>query len=425
MLGFALLAGCTLAAQVDAAAQGDLPLEVRRLVRQLDSPQLLQRQEAEQKLLALGPKILDLLPRITERTPAEVKQRLGRIRQKLQQAAAEAVARASSVTLQGKDMPLSKVLAAIEQQTGNKLVDYRRRFGHQVTDPKLDLDFNETPFWQALDRALDQAELTTYAYGEPGAISIIRRQQGRTPRVGRASYSGPFRFEPTAILAQRDLREPDNTSLRLKMEIAWEPRLSPISLKQKMAQLKAVDDGGKPLAVEDAAAELEASAGRGAAAVEMILPWKLPPRSVSRIASLSGTLTAMIPGRVETFSFENLAGAKGVEKRIAGVTVILEQARKNNELWEVRVRIRFDSPGEALASHRGWIFNNEAYLEGPDGKHVEYETLETTRQAANEVGVAYLFSLDAPLADYKFVYKTPGVIVATGFDYEINDMKLP
>jgi len=425
MLGFALLAGCTLAAQVDAAAQDDLRLEVRRLVRQLDSPQLLQREEAEQKLLALGPKILDLLPPITERTPAEVKQRLRRIRQKLQQAAAEAVARASLVTLQGKDLPLSKVLAAIEQQTGNKLVDYRRRFGHQSTDPKLDVEFDETPFWQALDQVLDQAGLTTYAYGKPGAISIIRRQQGRTPRGGRASYSGPFRFEPTAILAQRDLRDPGNTSLRLKMEIAWEPRLSPISLKQKMAQLKAVDDGGKPLSVDDAAAELEASAGRGAAAVEMILPWRLPPRSVSRIASLSGTLTAMIPGKVETFSFENLPGAKGTEKRIAGVTVILEQARKNNELWEVRVRIRFDSPGEALASHRGWIFNNEAYLEGPDGKRVEYETLETTRQAANEVGVAYLFSLDAPLADYKFVYKTPGVIVATGFDYEIKDVKLP
>ena len=87
--------------------------------------------------------------------------------------------------------------------------------------------------------------------------------------------------------------------------------------------------------------------------------------------------------------------------------------------------MRFDRPGDALASYRGWIFQNEAYLEGPDGKPLDYETLETTRQTPDEVGIAYLFSADRPLADYKFVYKTPGAIVAKGFEYAIEDVKLP
>ena len=84
---------------------------------------------------------------------------------------------------------------------------------------------------------------------------------------------------------------------------------------------------------------------------------------------------AMIPGRIETFRFTKLAGAKDVQQRIAGVTVTLEEVRKNNEAWEVRMLVRFDDAGDALASHRTWIFSNEAYLEGPDGKPIAYDTL--------------------------------------------------
>ena len=77
MLGTALLLGCALAAPVEAAAHAagdeELKLQVRQLVWQLGAPQLAAREEAEEKLLEFGPKILKLLPVPTDRTPAEVK----------------------------------------------------------------------------------------------------------------------------------------------------------------------------------------------------------------------------------------------------------------------------------------------------------------------------------------------------------------
>ena len=133
----------------------------------------------------------------------------------------------------------------------------------------------------------------------------------------------------------------------------------------------------------------------------------------------------MIPGRIETFRFDKLAKAKNVEKRIAGVTVTLEQASKNNEAWEIRMLVHFDDAGDALASHRTWIFNNDAHLEGPDGKPIAYDSFETTAQEKNEVGVAYLFNPDQPLDKLTFVYKTPGTIVNSGFDYELKNIELP
>jgi hypothetical protein len=78
-----------------------------------------------------------------------------------------------------------------------------------------------------------------------------------------------------------------------------------------------------------------------------------------------------------------------------------------------------------MASHRTWMFDNEAYLEGPDGKKVRYDAFETTWQSENEFGIAYLFGLEEPLDKYAFVYKTPGRILANDFRYEIGDVALP
>ena len=89
------------------------------------------------------------------------------------------------------------------------------------------------------------------------------------------------------------------------------------------------------------------------------------------------------------------------------------------------MRVRFDEAGQALESHRGWILGNDAYLEDPDGKPIAFDNLELTGQSKNEIGIAYGFVLDGTVEKHKFVYKTPGVIVATGFDYEIKNVKLP
>ena len=89
------------------------------------------------------------------------------------------------------------------------------------------------------------------------------------------------------------------------------------------------------------------------------------------------------------------------------------------------MRAKFDEAGESLESYRGWILQNEAYLEGPDGKPIPYGSQEITQQNNNEIGLAYVFNLKQPPKNLKFVYKTPGVIVTTAFPYEIKGIKLP
>jgi hypothetical protein len=411
--------------QTDTDAGDELRYEVLRLVRQLDDDLLEKREAAERALIELGPAALEQLPAPTRNTSAEVKVRLDRVRKALEQAAAAAASRPSLVTLSGQ-MPLSEALAALEKQTGNRIIDFRGRFGQQRLDPQVSVDFTEVPFWKALDRLLDQAGLTAYNFsGEQGAVALVARNENETDRSSRATYAGLFRFEGVEIQASRNLRNPTVRSLRFSMEVAWEPRVAPIVLRLPLDEIEAVDQNGDPIAVDSRRSRFEVAVESGIPASEVHLPLALPDRSVKSIASFKGTLTALVPGRVEAFEFEDLENAKSVEQSQADVTVVLDQVRKNVAVYEVRMRARYDRAKSALESHRGWVYNNEAYLVNARGEQVEHSGFQVFRQAEDEVGVAYLFGLEGGLEGYKFVYKTPVSLINMPVDYELKDIPLP
>jgi len=186
-----------------------------------------------------------------------------------------------------------------------------------------------------------------------------------------------------------------------------------------------VDETGKPVGVPGHDGSLEVPVQNGVSAAEMDIPLVLPDRAVKRIASFKGKLTALVPGPIETYEFPKLVDTKDVEQRKGGVTVILQTVRKNVDVHEVRILVRFDKAANALESHRGWIYNNEAYLIDADGKVLEHGGFETTRQETNEVGVAYKFPLKADLSGYTFVYKTPAAIVKMPVEYELKNIELP
>ena len=192
-----------------------------------------------------------------------------------------------------------------------------------------------------------------------------------------------------------------------------------------MADVQAVDERGGPLPVADRDAQPEVPVSGEVPVAKLDLPLRLPPREVRQIGSLRGKLLATVPGKIETFRFTKLGEAKNAEQRIAGVTVVVEGVGKIGRAWEVRMRARFDDAGDALASHRQWVFSNEAYLEGPDQKAIVYDTFETTAQSKNEVGLAYRFHTSRPLDKLNFVYKTPGLIISREYGYELKGIELP
>ncbi len=424
MLNAVVMMAVALVGQADAAgADEDLKLEVRRLVRRLDSRELADREAAEKTLIEMGPKALDMLPPIGERTAAEVKQRLDRIKVLLQKQQAEAAAANSTITLQGERMLLTEIMDAIQQQTGNS-IKFGQGGGPDAPPVRLDVDYTDAPFWPSFDELLDQAGLGVSTYGLDRTLSLSVARDEMLPRTETASYAGPFRFQAVRMDASRDLRMDGDRSMSLTVEIAWEPRFYPISMQQRMSEIQLVDENGEPVIIAARGAQLEIPVLADAITTELRIPLEAPPRAVQKIAKLKGSMHALMQGKAETFKFTDIAEAENVEKRAAGVTVILERVRKNRDVFEIRVIARFDDAEGALASHRNWVFDNPAKLIAPDGEEIPYHAYDSTRQMKNEVGVAYFFGVD-DLEGYKFVYETASTVLSTSFDYELNDIELP
>ena len=406
------------------APSAELAAKVKLLVRQLDSDQQARREAAEKELIALGEEVLPLLPPITRTTPAEVKNRLGRVRKALEDLAIAATTKPKVVTLSG-EMLLSEALAEIEKQTGNKITDSREE---DKSDPKITLQLDKVPFWQALDTILDAAQLTLYNYdSQEGELSYIARDENALPRVGRGTYGGIFRLEPTRIEIDADLRNPASKAMRLTVDAAWEPRVRPVVIMIPLADFKATDEGGNPVEVDSSDGDLEFPVEAAGAGVELVLPFKIPVRSVKQIASIKGKLNAVLLGREETYEFPNPETKKGAEEERGGVTVILDQCRKVDELLEARMRVKFDKASNALESHRGWIYNNPCYLQNAKGEKVEQAALEATLLDDNEVGIIYRFDLgdEANASQYKLVYKTPAAIIEVPVEFELKGIELP
>ena len=416
-----LVIGCLLTGE--PAGDAALKTKVLMLVHRLDADTGKERKEAEDGLIKLGPAIIDLLPSPESHPNENLANAIRRIRRQLQTIQAARSVEASTVTLHGR-LKISQVLAEIQKQTGNKIADLPRPDDASIPDPEIAVRFDKTPFWTAMDSVLDQAQLSIYPYGQPGALQIVPRRPNELPRTGRAAMEGPMRIEPVSVLAKRELRSAAPPALQVSLEVAWEPRLQPIAIKQPMAALKILDSSGGSLAAENPEAEKEAFPRLGSSAVEMDIALAMPARPVKEIASLKGSLRAMMLGKVETFKFVDLLKGKQ-EKRIASATVALDEVRKNGDSWEVFIRLRFDDAGDALESHRNWVLQNEAHLEDASGKAIQPDSMETTLRNKDEIGVGYVFAMPELPKNSVFVYKTPGMVVTKDFPYEVRGVKMP
>lgn len=418
--------------------------KIERLIRQLDADTAALRDQAEQALLELVPArddeaseaLLRKLSSLDERVPEEVRLRLARIVQQVATRLANRTVAPTRMTLAAEQLDLGQLLSQIDRQTGNRLVDYRESFGQDHGPRAVTVAIDDQPFWPALDRILDAAGLDLYPFSGAAGLAVVEREPGAMPRQARARngqvcYAGSFRIEAVKVACQRNLRQTRQDSLRVELEIAWEPRLRPISLSQPASKLSAVDRGGAPFTVASPRASLDVEVPSGSHAIELTVPLVLPQGPSANIARLGGQLTALVPGKSVEFRFDHLPAGNGPPKAPArgqqqgGVTVTLDRVRRNHELWEIHMRLRVDGPVDALESHRGWVFQNLTYLEDRQGEVVDHAGFETVRQTDEEIGLAYFFDLPDSIENYTWIYRTPASIVRVPVPYELRDLPLP
>ena len=198
-----------------------------------------------------GRRCLDFLPEVDDKTSPEVRVRLTRIRQKLQQAMAEAAVKPSLITLKDDAMPLSKVIAALAEQSGNKINDHREQIrpaGRRSDDQSR---FRENALLAGVGSSARSGRADVVSLRR--RLGLERRREKREAIAARPRrvlrrpvplHADPSRWRP-AICGSNAA-----ASLHITVETAWEPRLKPIALRQKMEDIEAVDDKGNRLKID-------------------------------------------------------------------------------------------------------------------------------------------------------------------------------
>ena len=406
----------------DAANKPQATLEnVRKLLRDLDSKSLKDRDAAEKSLIEMGPACLGFLPEVDANTSGEMKVRLQRIRQQLQSSNIEIFFEPSKVTLEGK-MKLTEAIKAISDQTGNKIL-----LGGEGAFASVEVELNEkeTPFWTVIDKVMSQAKLRVNNSAMEEGLSLVPSGDAANVTAPEAFTSGPFRVDMTSIQSTLPFGSRLGGQLDLSMMVAWEPRLKPVFLRIPMASVQATVDGDKTLMAPNQQADPEVPLTGGGCATQIDLQLSRPDRAAKKLNKLNGEFVFAVPSEMHKYVFKKFGNGARQAEKFGDVEVILEGARRNNAVFEMRILVEFDNDQGALESYRGWALSNVAYLIDPKGRRLENAGWQTYAMTSNAVGIAYLFQINGNPDEFQLIYESPGSITRQAVKFELQDIELP
>jgi hypothetical protein len=414
-------AGPAVRAQNDTA-DAALRDRVLQLVERLGDPKPEARDDAQARLIKLGPKVLPLLPEPLAGSEKDRKERLDRVRAALKELQEETSTGASLVTIQAKGIRLSEALQQVQRQTGNPVSDMREQLGAEATNPAFDLDLKKVSFLEALDRIARSADVSINAFSGDGSIGITA---GTPPKAPLIQYVGPFRIAFKQLTEVKDLQA-GTSAANAQLEVAWEPRLRPMLMTLKMDGLRIKDDKGKEIKPQTAMESNEVVLRPENPAAELNLNLEAPDRSATKLASFQLKSEVTLPAGMRTFRFPSLA-QENVALKQGDVGATLQNVEIDEQVWKVNVELSYPADGPAFESYRQGLFNNRIWLQKTDGSRFEHNGgFSNTSSDGGKLGFEYLF-VDAPgkPADYQLVYETPSKVIAIPLEFEFKDVPLP
>ncbi len=408
---------------------------VGKLVETLQTGKTEARETAEKALIELGGRALSLLP--TEPAKGaddDARTRLERVRSTLETQEEERSLKASRVTIEGEGIRLTDALRQLQLQSGNRVSDLREVYGAEATNPGLDLEIKDQPFFQALDEISRQAGVKTTAFTGDGSIGLMPDAgMGLPDMIGVkppdpmrwVRYDGPFRVALMNIGATKDLSTGMGRA-NIQMELSWEPRLRPMLLEIKSDKLEIVDDQGRTVLPDVMGESTSVPLRPENPSVEVNLNMEAPERDAIRLKAVKvrGAVTA--PAGLRRFRFADLK-AKDDARTQGKISVTLLDSEVEDQVWKIMLSVEMPGEGQVFDSYQQGLFNNRLWLERPDGSRFEHNGgFSSMNLRPGVLGFEYLF-VDAPgkLTDYSLVYETPSRVVSVPFLLSFEDLPLP
>jgi hypothetical protein len=375
-----------------------------------------EKKAAEKAIIELGPKCLAFLPRLPSSVGGEFRDALNRIRDTIQSQAINEYAQPSRINISGK-LPAADIFLELMDQSDN---DLQLR---ELPGTSLEVNFVDATFWEALDRVLDGLQLDVGPQSGHGTLQIIPRKGPPIRLVGTA-YSGVFRFEPLRLDATRTVLPSGLSNLSLSLDVSWEPRLKPVYFHFPMKSLLAECDNGEILTAASPDAKPEYSPS-DSSSLEASIMMILPSRDAKKILRLTGSMVASIPGAPVTMEFDKLDSGEPQEQKVGNLRVQVEQVKKMEEIYAIKIKAGMTDAGQTMDSFRGWLAANDAYVLNAKGDRIANAGSELYEMNSESYGRTYYFEIGEKLEGCRLIFEAPGAVTEQHVDFVLKDIPLP
>lgn len=216
------------------AQDGGLDRQIRRHLDALGSDSVVERDEAAEALVRIGPPALPALRKVLDASAGELRARAeGAIRGiERERAIAELNRAPRPITIRLQDAPLPEIARALGVEADPALAGRT-----------LSLDVEEAGLLESLDRLCAGAKTLTYERTDAGGILLKPGPHPACP----AAYAGGFRLRVTNLQAsRRQTYLAHEVALQLTLEADHDPSVRPLPNAHILIE-EAVDDRGTVL----------------------------------------------------------------------------------------------------------------------------------------------------------------------------------
>lgn len=295
-----------------------------------------------------------------------------------------------------------------------------------VIKAKLDADFKNTPFWEALQTSADRTGAQIALHSGGRKVELVPKGKSRES----ASTSGSFRVVSQSVVGKAIL-EQGTTFHEVQMLVHWEPRLRVYRI-DTTPQISKVSDvpGSKIVAEVGGTQVLPADATS-----EMKVKLTGLTRDSDRITTLAGTFTVTAADKMLMFDYSAPNGKLPEAQKKDGVSAALKRVQNKGGTWEIAIEVTYPEKQPNFESFQGewWLRDNRLTVVSPQGKSFVIDDFETpTPDNPRPLLVIHRFKENAATGlgnptqpNWKIVYETPAPLTEVKMPFELKDIPLP
>lgn len=411
-------------------------VDAEALLKQLSSDDWKDRRAAEKTLVDLGDEGEAMIHGLLKKA-ADAESR-SRLEAALQQIEEDRRSGTSFITMHLKDAAPHEVLAELERQARAGIRTYPDNLFEHGNWPKVSIDLDRVPFWDAVRQIAQQLGLTLNPWNE--GMRLMRGGGGGGGQMdGPSVTEGPFLIIANSISRNQTVQLGQGADVQddfgVRLSALVEPKITVLHCSSVVDVDEAIDDNGNNLAPEGLGPGRQYSGGSGgiwSLYARLRYPEKNPGKQIAR---LRGSVTFSVQSGSQVVEIPEILTAPQAVHVVEGVAVQFNGMKKKDGDDAGDYELTLSITQDVLRGH-AWVQlqrSIQSRLKVLDAKGKPLDQRGFGSQGNNEridFNLHFVRSRDPETGNpggepAKLVWEVPTKITERKVSFEFTDLPMP